>query len=151
MKPPVAKKIPYQHKLHGDVRQDDYYWLKEKTNPEVIQYLEEENKYYDEIMQPLKNFAENIFQRMVDRVPDTEEFVPIQHGPYFYYARMEKDKQYPIYVRKKAKSRDELASAREEIILDVNKLAGEGEYIELCNCINVTFVFSFDLIRTFLV
>ena len=131
MKPPVAKKIPYQHKLHGDVRQDDYYWLKEKTNPEVIQYLEEENKYYDEIMQPLKNFAENIFQRMVDRVPDTEEFVPIQHGPYFYYARMEKDKQYPIYVRKKAKSRDELASAHEEIVLDVNELAGEGEYIDV--------------------
>ena len=52
MNPPVAKRIPFSHELHGDTREDNYYWLKERTNPEVIQYLEEENQYYDEIMKP---------------------------------------------------------------------------------------------------
>ena len=72
MKPPIAKRIPHAHELHGDVREDDYYWLKDRTNPEVIEYVEDENRYYDEIMHPLKEQTEQIYQSMVDRVPDSE-------------------------------------------------------------------------------
>ncbi|MEG0474041.1 MAG: hypothetical protein RR588_17110, partial [Solibacillus sp.] len=61
MKIPVAKRIPYSHEIHGDVREDDYYWLKQRTNPEVLHYLEEENLYYDEVMKPLEKQTEQIY------------------------------------------------------------------------------------------
>ncbi|AOV06435.1 S9 family peptidase [Sporosarcina ureilytica] len=131
MKPPVAKRIPHPHELHGDVREDDYYWLKDKENPEVIQYLEEENRYYDEIMRPLEERTEQIYQSMIDRVPDSEADVPVQHGPYFYYSRMDKSKQYPIYARKRAENRGDLSEAQEEIVLDLNELANEDAYLSV--------------------
>jgi len=131
MKPPIAKRISYSHDIHGDVRHDDYYWLNEPTNPEVIKYLEDENKYYDEIMQPLKEQTEEIYQRMVDRVPESEVNVPIQQGPYFYYSRLEKAQQYPIYARKKAASREELSQVQEEILLDLNELAKASDYLSV--------------------
>jgi len=131
MKPPIAKRIPYLHELHGDVREDHYYWLKDRTNPEVIQYLEEENLYYDEIMRPLASQAEQIYQSMIDRVPDSEVKVPVQHGQFFYYSRLDKDKQYPIYARKRAANRLQLLSATEKILLDLNELAAEGDYLSV--------------------
>lgn len=131
MIPPIAKRIPYKHEIHEDVRQDDYYWLNEPTNPEVIQYLEDENKYYDKVMQPLKEQTEEIYQSMVDRVPKSEANVPIQHGPYFYYSKSEKDLQYPIHARKKAANREELANAPEEILLDLNELAKTSDYLSV--------------------
>src|SRR6476659_9047011 len=123
MKLPIAKRIPHPHELHGDVREDDYYWLKDRTNPEVIQYLEEENRYYDEIMRTLEEQTEQIYQSMVDRVPYSEVKVPVQHGQFFYYSRLDKAKQYPIYARKKAESREHLSEAPEEVVLDLNELA----------------------------
>ncbi|MEF7563695.1 S9 family peptidase [Bacillus infantis] len=131
MKPPIAKRIPHPHNLHGDVREDDYYWLRDRNNPEVITYLEEENRYYDEIMRPLEEQTEQLYQSMVDRVPDSEVKVPVQHGPYFYYSFLDKDKQYPIYARKKAANREQLPEAAEEIILDLNKLTAEGDYLSV--------------------
>ncbi|HLR14689.1 MAG TPA: S9 family peptidase [Bacillota bacterium] len=131
MKPPIAKRIPHPHTLHGDVREDDYYWLKEKSNPEVIQYLEEENKYYEAMMKPVEGFTNELYEEMIARIPMSEEDVPTQHGPYFYYTRREKEKQYPIFVRKQADHRDELADAAEEIVLDVNALAGEDDYLSV--------------------
>lgn len=131
MKPPVAKRIPHHHELHGDVREDNYYWLKDRTNPEVIHYLEEENQYYDEIMGLLKEQTEEIYEAMVDRVPDSEVKVPVQNGPFFYYSRLDKDKQYPIYARKKAASRASLEKASEDVVLDLNELAEEGEYLSV--------------------
>lgn len=131
MKPPVAKRIPHPHELHGDVREDDFYWLKDRTNPEVIQYLEDENWYYDEIMRPLEEQTEQIYQSMVDRVPNSEVQVPVQHGQFFYYSHLDKNKQYPIYARKQAASRELLPKAPEEVVLDLNELAGEGEYLSV--------------------
>lgn len=131
MKTPVAKRISHLHELHGDVREDDFYWLKDRTNPEVIHYLEEENRYYDEIMRPLEEQTEQIYQSMVDRVPDSEVDVPVQHGPFFYYSRLDKNKQYPIYARKQAASRDLLPEASEEVVLDLNELAIEGDYLSV--------------------
>ncbi|REB07083.1 S9 family peptidase [Sporosarcina sp. BI001-red] len=131
MKLPIAKRIPHPHKLHGDVREDDYYWLNDRNNPEVIEYVEDENRYYKEIMEPLKEQTEEIYQRMVDRVPESEVDVPVQHGPYFYYSRLDKTKQYPIYQRKKATSRELLSEAPEEVVLDLNELAKESDYLSV--------------------
>lgn len=131
MNQPIAKRIPYNHELHGDRREDDYYWLKDRTNPEVIQYLEDENRYYDEIMKPLEKQTEQIYQSMVDRVPDSDVKVPVQHGPFFYYSRLDKDKQYPIYARKQAANRELLANAKEQIILDLNELVAGDDYLSV--------------------
>ena len=84
MKPPIAKKIPQTFTLHGDIRQDDYYWMKDKTNPEVITYLEEENSYYNEVMKPLESLTSELYEAMIARVPASESQVPVQKGPYFY-------------------------------------------------------------------
>lgn len=131
MKPPIAKCIPYQHTLHGDVREDDFYWLKDKNNPEVIHYLEEENKYYETVMTPLETLTNELYECMIDRVPVSEENVPVKHGPYYYYTRYEKEKQYPIHARKRAERRTQLSNTTEEIILDLNELAVEGEYLSV--------------------
>ena len=131
MQPPIAKRIPHPHHLHGDVREDDYYWMKDRDNEDVIHYLEEENRYYDEVMRPLENQTEEIYQSMIDRVPEKEENVPVQHGPYFYYSRMDKSKQYPIYARKYAKNRDLLGEAKEEIVLDLNDMVEAEDYLSV--------------------
>ncbi|QTD42990.1 S9 family peptidase [Sporosarcina sp. Te-1] len=131
MKPPVAKRIPHPHELHGDVREDDYYWLKDRNNPEVIQYLEEENQYFKDIMRPLEEQTEQIYQSMVARVPEAEVQVPVQRGPFFYYSRLEKSKQYPIYARKRAENRNLLEDSPEEIVLDLNELAEEDGYLSV--------------------
>ncbi|KUO96434.1 S9 family peptidase [Ferroacidibacillus organovorans] len=131
MRSPMAKRIPYVHTLHGDQREDDYYWLREKTNPEVLAYLEEENRYYEENMKPLEALKDRIFEAMKARVPEEEAQVPVQNGDYFYYARQEKALQYPIYARKRAVHRGELSDAQEEIVLDLNVLAQDGGYLSV--------------------
>ncbi|KGR79192.1 S9 family peptidase [Ureibacillus manganicus] len=131
MKLPEAKRVPYTHELHGDRREDEYYWLKDRTNPEVIQYLEEENRYYEENMKPLEKHTEQIYQSMVDRVPESEVKVPVQRGPFFYYSRLDKDKQYPIYARKQAANRELLSNATEQVILDLNELATGDDYLSV--------------------
>jgi len=131
MKQPIAKKINQTFELHGDIRQDDYYWMREKTNPEVIEHLEAENAYYKEMMKPMQALTDEIYEQMIARIPADEEQVPIQDGPYFYYARRTKELQYPIYARKKAFDRTELETTTEEITLDVNKLAKEDDYLSI--------------------
>ncbi|PPA71042.1 S9 family peptidase [Jeotgalibacillus proteolyticus] len=131
MKAPIAKRIPFKHTIHNDVREDDYYWMKERTDPEVVSYLEEENKYTNEIMRPLEQKTNEIFESMVARVPEAEEKVPVQNGPYFYYSRQQKDKQYAIYARKKAAGREQLTEAEEEVLLDLNVLAGSDDYLSV--------------------
>lgn len=129
--PPRARKIPYEHHLHGDVRSDEYYWLKERDNPEVIRYLEAENRYYQAMMQPLESFTEELYEEMRSHVMNDEMEVPAQDGPYFYYERMVADQEYPIYARKRAQSREELGPCPEEIILDVNALATKEEFLSV--------------------
>lgn len=126
VKAPVAKRLPKELTLHGDTRIDDYYWLNERDNPEVMDYLKKENVYLEQVLSPTKNLQEQLYQKLLSHIQETDEYVPVQHGPYFYYARTEEGKQYPIYCRKKARTRAELATTPEEIMLDVNTLA-EGK------------------------
>lgn len=127
MKPPIAQKKPHPHQLHEDIRPDDYYWLREKENPEVIQYLESENAYFAEVMNPLRPLQETIYQDMLSRIPEAEKEIAAQDGPYFYYSRINPGQQYRIYLRRRATHRNDLENVPEEVVLDVNQLShGEG-------------------------
>lgn len=128
---PIAKRIPHPHVLHNDIRPDDYYWLRDRTDPEVVQYLEDENRYWEDTMRPLEPLVNQIYQDMIDRIPPSEEEVPVQDGPYFYFSRTAVGKQYPTYLRSIASHRSELDGAREEEILDLNKLTGDSQFLSV--------------------
>lgn len=123
---PLAKEKPHVHEKFGDQRADPYFWLKERENPEVISYLEEENAYFKKVMAPVKELQAKLYEELRGRVKEDESSVPFRHGPYFYYARFETGKEYPIYARKK-----ERLDAREEILLDVNELARGQSYFSV--------------------
>ena len=126
MKPPFAVKRPHKLTLHGDTRVDDYYWLREKDNPEVIQYLKDENEYTKQIMQHTEPLQKQLYAEMLGRIKETDLSVPEKIDDYFYYSRTEKGKQYSIYCRKHGS-----LEADEEIILDVNELARGYEYLKV--------------------
>ena len=119
--PPVAPKVPKVDTLHGEVRVDNYFWLREKTNPEVIRYLEAENAYTQAGLKHLEPLREALYQEMLGRIKETDQAVPYYEGGHWYYTRTEQGKSYPIYCRKKG-----TLDAPEEIILDQNRLA-EGK------------------------
>lgn len=118
MKPPIAKKEPKKITKHEDVRKDDYFWLRDKKNPEVIKYLEDENNYTEGMMQHTEDFQNRLYKEMKGRIKETDTTAPVKMDDYFYYSRTEEGKQYPIYCRKK----DSLKN-KEEILLDQNILA----------------------------
>ena len=124
--PPIAKKIPKIDMLHGDIRQDDYFWLREKDNPEVTAYLREENAYTAEMMQPTESLQEALYQEMLGRIKEDDSSVPYRRGGHFYYSRTEKGKQYQIYCRKAGS-----LEALEEITLDLNALAAGHPFFSL--------------------
>lgn len=124
--PPIAKKIPYEITVHGHRRVDDYYWMREKTNPEVIAYLEAENEYTAQMTEHLQDFQEALYNEMIGRIQETDDSVPTRRGNYYYYYRTEEGKQYQIHCRKK----DSL-EAEEEIILDINQLADGFTYFRV--------------------
>lgn len=119
--PPAAKKIPKEMTSHGEKRVDDYFWLREKDNPDVVAYLKAENAYTEAVTAPTKAFSEALYKEMLARIKETDQNVPYRKGEYWYYSRTEQGKQYNIYCRKKGGM-----EAAEEIVLDLNKLA-EGK------------------------
>jgi oligopeptidase B len=122
--PPVAAKVPFQMKYHGQTMVDDYRWLHQKQKSEVINYLQAENKYTEAITAHLTPLKDKIYQEMKGRLKETDLSVPYRDGPYYYYSRTEAGKQYPIYCRRAAKPDHSYdANAPEEILLDKNKLA----------------------------
>jgi oligopeptidase B len=121
--PPVAKVLPAELELHGDVRTDDYYWLKEREDPEVISYLEAENAYTDELMAHTAKLQETLFEEIKGRIKQDDTTVPYRMDDYFYYTRYEDGNEYPIHCRKKGST-----TAPEEIMLDVNVMAEGHDY-----------------------
>ncbi|MGQ0702700.1 MAG: S9 family peptidase [Gemmatimonadales bacterium] len=119
--PPMARKIPKVDTLHGEIRIDNYFWLREKTNPEVIRYLEAENGYTEAGLKHLQPLRDTLYQELLGRIKETDQQVPYFEGGYWYYSRTEQGKSYSIYCRKKG-----TLDAPEEIILDQNRLA-EGK------------------------
>ena len=126
LRAPVADRYPHYNTIHDTTLADNYYWLRDKENPEVIAYLKAENQYADSMMSGTDHLQERLFEEMKGRLYEDDSSVPVKKGNYYYYHRTEKDKQYLIYCRKKGS-----LDAREEIVLDVNKLAEEGEYFAL--------------------
>ncbi|MFC2084119.1 S9 family peptidase [Bacteroidota bacterium] len=118
VKPPVAEKIRKELTIHDHTRIDNYYWLNERENPKVIEYLEAENAYKDTMLAHTKGFQEEIYNEIIDRIKQTDESVPYKDNGYFYYYRYEEGKEYPIYCRKKDNMDNE-----EEIMLNVNEMA----------------------------
>jgi len=123
---PAPEKRPVTLELHGDTRVDDYFWLRERENPEVIQYLEAENAHMEEMLAPFKGLQGVLLEEMKARLPQDDESAPYRRGEYFYYYRYVEGGEYPIYARKKGS-----LDAPEQILLDVNKLAGDADYFSL--------------------
>ncbi|HTX19683.1 MAG TPA: S9 family peptidase [Bacteroidota bacterium] len=124
--PPVAKRIPKRDVVHGDERIDDYFWLREKENPDVIAYLDAENAYTEAMTKSSEELRERLYREIVDRTKQTDLSVPYRFGEYWYYTRTEEGKQYPIHCRKKG-----TLEGAEVVILDLNSLAEGHSFLGL--------------------
>lgn len=124
--PPLAELKEKYLEIHGDVRLDPYYWLNDREDEEVLDYLERENDYHDKMLAHTKDFQTDLFQEMKSRIKQDDESVPYFYNGYYYITRFEKGDQYPIYTRKK----DSLTAA-EEVIVDVNEMAKDYPYYQL--------------------
>jgi oligopeptidase B len=126
--PPLAKIVPEQITLRGDTRVDNYFWLRDRADPDVIPYLEAENRYTEEVMAPTKSLQEALYQEILGRIQETDVSVPVKRDDYFYYTRTEEGKAYSIQCRMHGS-----LDAREEILLDSNVLAEGQKYFRLGN------------------
>ena len=123
-KPPVAKVVAKDVTVHGDTRIDNYFWLRDKQNPEVAAYLNAENVYADAVMNGTGALQESLYKELLGHIKQTDVQVPYREGGYWYYSRTEEGKQYPIYCRK-AGSLD----APEQVTVDVNELAKREKFM----------------------
>lgn len=124
IQPPVAEQKPVTLEMHGDVREDPYFWIRERENPEVINYLEAENEYFEQMMEPLAGLQEELFEEIKGRIKQDDSSVPYTLGAHSYYTRYEPGKQYPIFARQPADSQD----GEETILLNVNDLAADHDF-----------------------
>jgi oligopeptidase B len=126
IQPPIAKIIPHELEKHGHVRIDNYYWLNDRENPEVIDYLNKENDYYNQSTAHTKDFQKDLFEEMKARIKEDDSSVPYFYNGYYYITRFEKGKDYPIHSRKKGS-----LDAKEEIMFDCNEMAKGHSYFNL--------------------
>ncbi|MBZ0199417.1 MAG: S9 family peptidase [Ignavibacteriaceae bacterium] len=126
MKPPVAKRIEKKLTIHNDTRIDNYFWLNQREDPEVISYLEAENEYTKKILAHTEKLQEKLYNEMIARIKQDDQSVPYKDNGYYYYSRYEEGKEYPIYCRKK-----ESLNAPEEIMLNVNEMAEGHAYYQV--------------------
>lgn len=123
---PIAKIIPTTLEKHGDVRIDNYFWLNDRENPEVIDYLNKENEYYNTLTADSKQFQKELFDEMKARIKEDDESVPYLYNGYYYITRFEKGNDYPIYSRKKGS-----LDSKEEIMFNCNEMAKGHKYFQL--------------------
>lgn len=124
--PPMTEKKSKTTKIHDDTMVDDYFWLREKSNPQVIAHLEAENAYADAMMKPTTDLQGKLYKEMVGHIKETDRGVPYRWGGYYYYTRTEQGKQYPIYCRVKGS-----LDAKEEIVLDQNEMAKDLKFFSI--------------------
>ena len=124
--PPVAPQVDHREVRHGATVVDPYFWLREKTNPKVVQYLEAENAYTEAMTKELKPFSDALYKEMLGRIKQTDLSVPTRRGAYLYYSRTEEGKQYPIQCRRKGSM-----EAPEEVLLDLNELGKDKKFVSL--------------------
>ena len=116
--PPVAETRPHAVTIHGQTLTDEYFWLREKTNPQVMDYLKAEDAYAEAMMKPTAALQDALYQEILGHIKQTDETVPYLENGYFYYSRTREGLQYPVYCRKRGS-----LTAAEEVILDQNELA----------------------------
>jgi oligopeptidase B len=137
IKPPIAEKIPTELETHGDIRIDNYFWMrlsdaqknakeKDEQTTKVLGYLEAENEYYNQITAHTKDFQTSLFEEMKSRIKEDDESVPYKKNGYYYITKFKKGAQYPIYTRKK-----ESLLNTEELLFNVNELAKDHDYYQL--------------------
>ena len=124
--PPIAKKINKELSIHGDSRIDNYYWLNDKDNPEVIDYLNAENRYTKSVLKHTENFQKELFEEMKGRIKEDDSTVPYKLNGYWYITKYEIGKDYPVYLRRK-----ESIDADDEILFDCNEMAKDHAYFNL--------------------
>jgi len=130
MLPPVAKTLPYVTTVHGDTRVDNYFWLRDKSDPDTIAYLKAENEYALAVMKPTEPLRSKLYDEMLGRIQQTDVSAPVKRDDYFYYTRTEEGKPYAIHCRKFRS-----LAAAEEILLDGNALAEGQKYFRIGNFI----------------
>ncbi len=126
LQPPVAKKESKMLTIHGDSREDPYYWLNDREDPEVIQYLTEENQYREQMMSHLTDYQDKLFHEIIGRIKQTDISVPYLFNGYYYNTRFDEGKEYPVYLRQK----DQYGS-KSEVLLEVNELAAPYEFYQI--------------------
>jgi oligopeptidase B len=124
--PPVAPKVEHHETRYGAIVTDNYFWLRDKSNPEVIKYLDAENAYTEAMTRNVKPFEESLYKEMLSHVKQTDLSVPVRRGDFYYYSRTEEGKQYPIQCRKKGS-----VNAQEEVLLDLNELGKGKKFVGL--------------------
>ena len=132
MQLPVAQKAPKELKIHGDTRVDNYFWMNQREDPKVIDYLNKENAYTKSILKPTESFQKELYEEMIGRIKKDDESVPYRKNGYWYYTRFITEGEHPIFCRKKGSG--ELDNVgEEEIIFDVNEMAKDHTYYKLGN------------------
>jgi oligopeptidase B len=124
--PPIAKKVPKELVAHNDQRIDNYFWLNDRENPEVINYLEQENTYCDYRLKHTEQFQKDLFEEMKSRIKEDDESVPYKYNGYWYIVKFEKGKGYPIYIRRK-----NTLDASDELLFDCNEMAEGQSFFKL--------------------
>ncbi len=131
LQPPAAKIVPHETTVHGDTRTDNYFWLRDRTDPDAIAYLENENSYTRAIMRHTEELQSSLYAEMLSHIQQTDLTVPVKRDEYFYYTRTEEGKQYRIYCRKRGSLSGPDEDAAEEILLDGNALAEGHKYFQI--------------------
>src|SRR5579871_6105057 len=128
IQPPVAKIVPKTMSLHGDTRVDNYFWLRDRNDPDTKAYLEAENRYTEAMMKHTEPLQAKLYSEILGRIKQTDLSVPVRRDDYFYYSRTEEGKQYAIYCRKRGS-----LDAPEEVLIDGNALAFGHAYFRIGN------------------
>jgi oligopeptidase B len=123
---PIAKMVPHNLEKHGETRKDNYFWINNREDKEVIDYLNKENEYYQKMTAHTKKLQEDLFSEMKSRIKEDDSSVPYLYNGYYYITRFETGKDYPIYARKKGS-----LEAKEEIMFDCNEMAKNFSYFNL--------------------
>ena len=126
LQPPRAPQKRHELSLHGDTRNDPWFWLRDLDDPDTMEYLKAENAFTDAVMKPTEGLQESLFAEMRGRIKEDDSSVPEKEGSYFYYTRFEEGGQYPVYCRKQLS-----LDADEEILLDVDQLAKDQDYLQV--------------------
>ncbi len=144
-RPPVANRVPKELVMHGHARVDEYYWLNQRQDPEVIAYLQAENAYTDEVMKPRAALREVLYQEMVGRMKQDDTSVPYFENGYWYYTRFVKGKEYPVHCRRKKSMQ-----GVEQVLLDGNRMAEGHRYFHVGRLAvspdNATLAYSVDTV-----